>query len=136
MSISRRTRYLGIYSYSDTGTEGVPVDTWTFDAAHWGRVDDVRGKQVLRAGGAEVQVDAELEFSDEAVIPANCIVVDGTRVDAATAYHVRYLLPKSMHRLKLVYAQRIDRNKIDASKLLLDGSFILDGSEILNGVGV
>lgn len=136
MSISRRTQYLGIYAYSDTGTEGVPVDTWTFQEAAWGRVDDTKGQQVQHGGVTESRVDAVIQFDEYADIPANCIVVDGSSIDAATAYHVRAVTPRQLMRVQLAYAERIDRNKIDPSALILDGTWVIDGSEILNGVRV
>ena len=136
MSISRRTAWLGLYTYADTGIEGVPVDTWTLQGAYWGRVDDVRGRQTLVRGLPEARVDSVIQFSDEVVLPSNGVVVNGNSIIAPTAYHIRYVVPREMHRVSLVYAERIDRNVIDVAGLIINGAFILDGSMILNGVGV
>lgn len=136
MSLSRRTSWLGVYAYSDTGVEGVPVDTWTLVGTYWGRIDDLKGRQRSNAGANESEVDAVIQFGDEVTIPANAIIVDGTSIVAATAYKVVYSIPKQLRRVLLAYAARVDRNKIDLAALLLNGAFALDGSEILNGVGV
>jgi head-tail adaptor len=136
MSISRRTSWLGIYAYSDTGVEGMPVDTWTLAGTWWGRIDDYRGRQRSNAGANESQVDAVIQFADEVTVPANAIIVDGSSITAATAYKVAYSLPRQLRRVALAYCSRVDRNKLDPAALLLNGAFVLDGSQILNGVGV
>lgn len=134
MSLSRRDHWLGIYGYSDTGVEGVVRDTWTLSGSWWGRVDDYTGRQQSRGGSNEVQVDSVIQVADEAVVPVNAIVIDGTSLVAPMAYQVKYTVPKQTHTLVLLYAVRIDRLVIDPTALLLNGMFVLDGSEILNGV--
>jgi hypothetical protein len=39
-----------------------------------------------------------------------------------------------MHRVQLLYAQRINRNAVNLTALVLDGAFILDGSAVLGGI--
>lgn len=136
MSFSRRTQRLGIYAYSDTGVEGVPADTWTLTGTFWGRIDDLRARQTVMQGATQHTVDSVIQFGDEVSVPANAIVVNGSSLNAATAYQVRGLVPRELARVTLAYAERIDRNVIDPAALLLNGAFILDGSKILNGVGV
>lgn len=134
MSVSRRDRLLGVYAYSDTGTDGVPVDTWTLTAAWWGRIDDKRGMQRTVGGSPDVQIDSVIQFADEAIIPANCVIVDGGSFNASAAYHVRSVFQKRLSRVQLAYADRIDKNRVDATAFLLNGVYILDGSQLLSGV--
>lgn len=153
MSLSRRDRRLGLYAYNNTGREGVPVDTWTLAGTFWGRVDDYRGHQSIVAGVPEVGIDSVLQFSFDPHIPANAIVVDGTLLldgtfnldgnesltgqpgdGTAGVYHIRRVIPRRMHRVQLAYSQRISLNAVNVAALVLDGSFILDGSAVLGGV--
>lgn len=100
----------------------------------WGRVEDHTGRQHSRGGSNEVHVDSVIQLADAAALPDNAIIIDGTSLVAPMAYQVKYSVPTQMHQLVLVYAVRIDRGTIDSAALLLNGIFILDTSEILNGV--
>lgn len=135
MSLSRWNRQLGIYAYSSVTIEGVATDVWTLAAVTFGRVDATRARQAVAAGMAETVTDAVVELSSEISVPANSVIVDGSSLDAATAYHVRGRRVRRDARCQYVDTQQLDRNKIDPSALLLDGSFIADGSNVLAGVG-
>lgn len=135
MSLSRRTRRLGLYVYSSTTREGVATDVWTLAGTWWGRIDAASGQQLVRAGMTETVIDAIAQLSDEVTVPANAVLVDGTSYAAAAAYHVRAVRIRKDQRIQYVGVQQLGRDRVDAAALLLDGSFILDGSEILNGVG-
>lgn len=135
MSLSRWNRQLGVYAYSSLTIEGVATDVWTLTAVTFGRVDAKRARQAVLGGAMELQTDAVVELSDEITVPANAVVVDGSSLVAATAYHVRGIRPRRDQHRQFVDVQQLDRNKIDPSALLLDGSFIADGSNVLAGVG-
>jgi hypothetical protein len=135
MSLSRWNRTLGIYAYSSTTIEGVATDVWTLCAVTFGEVNATRAKQAVHGGAMELQTDAVVELSDDVTVPANAVIVDGSALDAATAYHVRGIRPRAAHHRQYIDVQQLDRNKIDPTALLLDGSFIADGSKILAGVG-
>lgn len=136
MSLSRWNKSLGLYAYSSTTTEGVATDVWTLAATTFGRVDAKRAQQTVLGGATETQIDAVVELSDQVTVPANSVIVDGSSLNAATAYRVRGVRPRPDQRRQYVDVQQIDRERVDAAALLLDGSWLLDGSEILNGVGV
>jgi head-tail adaptor len=78
MTLSRRDRRIGIYTYANTGREGVIVDTWTLAGTYWGRVDDYRGSSRMVAGAPEIAVDSVIQLSDEHYVAPNSIAVDGT----------------------------------------------------------
>jgi hypothetical protein len=134
MSLSRWNKYLGLYAYSSSVTEGVATDVWTLSASTFGRVDAVRARQSVLGGATETQIDGVVELSSFVNVPPNGIIVDGSALDAATAYRVRGVRPRPDRRCQYVDVEQIDRERIDAAALLLDGSFIADGSKVLAGV--
>jgi hypothetical protein len=153
VSLSRRDRRLGVYSYTNTGREGVVVDTWTLAGTFWGRVDDYRGRLSMVAEAPEVAIDAVIQFSFEPHIPPNAIVVDGTLLldgsfnldgtesltgqpgdGTAGVYRIESVVPKRMHRTQLAYSKRLNRNAVNLTALVLNGQFILDGSAVLSGI--
>lgn len=135
MSLSAWNRQLGVYAYSSLTIEGVATDVWTLVDITFGRVDATRARQAVHGGAMELQTDAIVELSDEVTVPANAVIVDGSALDAATAYHVRGIRPRPARHRQYIDVQQLDRNKIDPSALLLDGSFVADGSKVLAGVG-
>lgn len=91
-----------LYSFSDTGTNGVPNETYTFSAERWGRRTFVRGRQVSVGMQSEGQADAVVELGDEVEVPVNGLLkVEGE------AFFIREILARPLTRSQVAVCERV-----------------------------
>jgi hypothetical protein len=121
MSLSRWNRQLGIYAYSSTTIEGVATDVWTLCAVTFGEsTRRARSRPCTAARWSCRPTPSSSSVTSHRA--GERVIVDGSALDAATAYHVRGIRPRAARHRQYVDVQQLDRNKIDPTALLLDGA--------------
>jgi hypothetical protein len=71
MSASLRDERWKVYDYADTNTDGRANPTYNMIGTWWARSSAPTGREATIAGQANQQIDVVVDFSDEAVLPAN-----------------------------------------------------------------
>lgn len=107
MSIGLRNQQVDVYAYSDTGVNGIPVDTWTKVGSYWGREMDWRGRNVALQQAPEEVVTAVIAIGDEAAVThRNVLQVGGP---GGQVFKVVYTHKKPTLRELHIFAQSADR---------------------------
>lgn len=78
MSVSLRDQRVRCYAYSDAGTDGDAVPTYTFTEERWGRVAAPTGRETTAGAQAEHVADAVIALPRDAQLtPNGACRVDG-----------------------------------------------------------
>jgi len=103
MSASSRDQRVSLFSYSNTGTDGIVSTVYTFTATRWARKEVPTGRELMLGEASEHKVDAVFTFAEEVSIPVPGLLRHGSHY-----YEVRSVLPRRATREQHVLAEAVD----------------------------
>jgi hypothetical protein len=108
VSIGLRNTIVDLYAYSDSGTNGKPVDTWTKVGSYWGRQMDWRGRNAGVQQAPDEVVTSVIALGDDApVTHRNVLQVGGP---GGPVFKIVYTHKRIMLREIHCFAQDADRS--------------------------
>lgn len=123
-----RDQQLKLYQRIDQGSEGLVKAAFLFTAWWWGRLDENRATVSQMEARLQQKLDATAEFADEAIIPDNGILVDGSD---GRAWWIRGVNGIRLLRRVVVGLERITEEQF-ATFQTYDSASQLDGTHIIN----
>lgn len=91
MSIGLRDTRIRLYAYSDAGSDGLAVPTYTYQRTVWGRKEPPTGREAPVGERLEQTVEAVVVLSDRVAVPPRALVKVGGQCYKAMAVLPRRL---------------------------------------------
>lgn len=126
-AVGLRDQMLRLYTRSNTGTRGNVRPTFNFSAQWWGRVDTLTSSTRNATDKLQLKYDAQAQFADECVVPANGILKDET----GTIWWLRGITAVRATRTILVGLDRIDEEQAKTF-IINEGASVLDGVHLID----
>lgn len=124
-----RDQMLRLYTRTNQGRRGVVRDTFVFANQWWGRIDTLTSSVRNAQDKAQLRYDAQAQFADECVVPAQGILKD----ESGTIWWLRGVTAVRANRTMLVGLDRIDE-ELSKTFVLIEGDSTLDGVHLVDPV--